>query len=364
MIRLFGMALRREQLLPRLGHLSQLAGFQPAELSEGQSRGVRVLHVWNGSGLEFTVVVDRGLDISHCRFCGIPLSWRAPVGEAHPHRFDPRGLGWLRTFYGGLVVTCGLTQAGAPCVDEGEDLGLHGWFSHLPAEEVRWDSYWEGEELYLRVSGKVREWRMFGPNLLLERTILTRLGDPWIRIEDRVSNEGTKRTPIMLLYHVNLGWPIVDAGAEILCAFTDVRPRDEEAAKGRSHWFRILEPARAFREQVFYVDHPAGDDGYVDVALVNPRLRGDGLGLALCYRKADLPRFTLWKQLDEYEYVVGLEPANCWVEGRAKEKQRGAVEYLEPGEARSFGLELRVIDSEGIHRLREALRQRGRVSAE
>ncbi|MDZ7374639.1 MAG: aldose 1-epimerase family protein, partial [candidate division KSB1 bacterium] len=344
MISLFGLQLPREELIRRLGDLSQLAGFQQAELTDGQARGVRVIHVWNGSGLEFTVVVDRGMDISHCRYCGVPLAWRSPIGEAHPHAYDPRALGWLKTFYGGLVVTCGLTQAGAPCVDNGEELGLHGRYSHLPAEGLRCETAWEGDDLLIRISGTIREWIMFGPHLTLRRTILTRLGSPWIRLEDIVTNEGTKPSPLMLLYHVNPGWPLVEAGAELVGAVASVRPRDEEAAKGQAYWDRIHEPRAAFREQVFYIDHLADPQGRVEVALVNPSLRRRGLALVLRYPKNELPRFSFWKQLDEKEYVVGLEPATCWVEGRARELARGAVETLAPGESRSFHLEIGVLE--------------------
>ncbi len=359
MAKLFGREIRREELERYVGDLSQVAGFQPVELDDGPGRGVRAINVWNGSGLEFTVVPDRGMDISQCRYRGVPLAWCSPVGEAHPHAYDPAGLGWLKTFYGGLVVTCGLTQVGAPSSDEGEELGLHGRFSHLPAQEVRWDWDWQGEELYLRVRGKVREWRMFGPNLVLSRTISTHLGDAWIRIEDRVVNQGTKTSPLMLLYHVNLGWPVVAPGAEVLSSCSQVRPRDPEAAKGEAHWNRIHEPVRAFREQVFYLEHRPDADGYVDVALVNREFPGGQLGVALRFPKQELPKFTLWKQLDEKEYVVGLEPANCWVEGRAKERQRRALEFIEPGQERRFSLEIRVITGDAIDGLQRALQARG-----
>jgi len=44
-------------------------------------------------------------------------------------------------------------------------------------------------------------------------------------------------------------------------------------------------------------------------------------------------------------YVVGLEPANCGVEGRAKERERGTLQFLEPGEKRYYNLEIGVLTS-------------------
>jgi hypothetical protein len=50
-------------------------------------------------------------------------------------------------------------------------------------------------------------------------------------------------------------------------------------------------------------------------------------------------RFAGWKMNGAREYVVGLEPANCWVKGRAKERNRG-LQFLDPGEVRSYHLEI------------------------
>jgi hypothetical protein len=42
-------------------------------------------------------------------------------------------------------------------------------------------------------------------------------------------------------------------------------------------------------------------------------------------------------------YVVGLEPANCWVEGRAADRQRGVLRHLGPGESACPVLEIGVL---------------------
>ena len=39
-------------------------------------------------------------------------------------------------------------------------------------------------------------------------------------------------------------------------------------------------------------------------------------------------------------YVVGLEPANCHVEGRAVERERGTLQIMQPGEVRRYHLEI------------------------
>ena len=146
MAQLFGRQWSRAELLAHVGDLSQLAGVRLGEWSEGTERGVRTADVRTGSGFEFTVLLDRGMDIGPALYRGLPLGWISPAGFSHPAYYDPVGLGWLRTFGGGLLTGCGLTYLGAPGVDEGEALGLHGRLSHLPARHVRVGEDWQGDE--------------------------------------------------------------------------------------------------------------------------------------------------------------------------------------------------------------------------
>jgi hypothetical protein len=50
--------------------------------------------------------------------------------------------------------------------------------------------------------------------------------------------------------------------------------------------------------------------------------------------------------LGQGEYVVGLEPGNCLVLGRAEERKSGRLQFLEPGEIREYHLELGVLEGE------------------
>src|SRR5439155_12100220 len=153
---------------------SQIAGVRLIELADGKERGSRAAEIKTGSGLSFTVLIDRGLDVSTAEFNGKALAWRSMTGDAHPAFFEPEGLGWLRTFFGGLLVTCGLNWMGAPCHDEEagpkrlgpRDLGLHGRISHTPAAAVYADAAWEGNEYRIWIRGRMRESLVFGEDLL------------------------------------------------------------------------------------------------------------------------------------------------------------------------------------------------------
>jgi hypothetical protein len=281
------------------------------------------------------------MDISGAEYRGIPLAYRSPHGDVHPSDHDTVGRGWVSSWPGGLMTGCGMTTAGAGSVDAGETLGLHGFLSHIPASDVDVEESWSGEECLFRISGTVREQHADGTFLTLRRSIETRLGSASLAIVDEVVNNGSGRAPLMLLYHINLGWPLLDEGAFLAVRSRGTTPRDADAAAGLTQARRYTLPVAGFREQVFYHDLEEDADGFSSAALVNPRL---ALGVTVRFRRRELPRFTEWKMMAQGTYVVGLEPANCGVEGRAHERSRGTLHFLNPGERRSFRVEIGVLD--------------------
>src|SRR5262249_41794059 len=145
--------------------------------------------------------------------------WRSSTGEAHPAYADSEsegGRGWLRSFYGGLLVTCGLTYAGAGGEDQGRFYGIHGRISNLPATNVQWDGYWEGDDYFLTLRGKVRETTVFGANLLLTRSLTVKLGERRFFLRDTVENQGAQRAEHMILYHINIGFPALADTARLI----------------------------------------------------------------------------------------------------------------------------------------------------
>lgn len=340
---LFGKHYSKEDLLKRVGDISQIAGVRLVELADGFERGVRAAEFRTGSGLDFTVLIDRGLDISTAAFKGQPLAWRSAVTDKHPAYFDDKGFGWLRSFYGGLVVTCGMTYAGAPCEDNGVQLGLHGRISNTPAENVYADGKWLEDGSYeMWVQGRMREAVVFGENIQMQRRISAVLGEKRLRIHDKVTNLGYHSTEHMHLYHINAGFPVVDASTRLVAPIRSYLPRDDEARIGHELYAQMSEPVHGFKEKVYYIDLGEDQDGCTTAALINPSLDG-GFGFYVKFSKRELPRFIEWKNVDERDYVVGMEPANCWVTGRADERKRGTLQFLEPGESREYHVEIGVI---------------------
>lgn len=346
MARLYGKEYTRQDLARRMGLMEQAAGIRQVELADGWGRGVRAALLRTGSGLSATILTDRGLDIYDADYKGAALAWVSPTGPKHPAYFEEPGFGWLRSFYGGLCVTCGLSNAGAPGVDQGMPLGLHGRYSHTPAANVHAGSEWQGDEYIVFIEGDMREARVFNENLLLHRRIEFKAGGNVISIFDTVSNEGFQTVPHMQLYHINLGFPVVDEGARLVADSQTVTPRDDVAKPGLKEHAQLSAPVPGYQEQVFYHEIKADRDGYARAAITNPGLcGGKGLTVYTRYRQRELPYFIEWKMVGEDVYCVGLEPANCLVEGRAKERARGALQFLAPGERRSYHVEIGVEES-------------------
>jgi hypothetical protein len=177
---------------------------------------------------------------------------------------------------------------------------------------------------------------------VLRRRISTRLGSRKIRIEDVVTNEGFAPQPHMILYHFNLGFPLVSEDARLHLEAEQTVPRDADAEVGLADWRSFQSPTAGYREQVFRHVPVADDEGKARVELENPSL---GLGLQWCYDRASLPHLFQWKMMGEGTYVLGLEPGNSsGIQGRAAARESGDLPHLAPGESRSYALEVEVIE--------------------
>lgn len=314
-----------------MGRIDQIASIRRLTYEDGKGRGMRVLDFNNGSGLSFSVLPDRGMDIGQASYKGIGLAWLSCNGDAAPQFYNEDGIEWLRTWGGGLLTGCGLANVGAPNERDGERHGLHGRISHTPAEEVNTAAAWseDGSAYTLCASGRIRHSRVFGDKLVCTRHISTALGENSITVRDTVENQGFAPVPFMLLYHINLGWPLIDDGVTLEAPEHQITPQTDHAAAHLADWDKATAPVPGFAEQVFYHDLPADERGLAAMRVVNNRL---GLQLEVSYRVAELPYLIQWKMMGQGEYVMGLEPANCYPEGQSRMAERGMLRQLEAGE--------------------------------
>ena len=261
---------------------------------------------------------------------GIPVAWISGTGFAPQAAYEPAGTGWLGTFGGGLLATCGLRSSGAPSTDQGEDFGLHGRIGTTPAAVSRVERAADA----ILVEGTVLEGTVFGERLELRRRIETPLGGTSIRIVDRVRNTGRVVTPLMALYHLNFGWPLVDEGTEVIVPFTDAVPRDPDSAARLDSFALLGAPEHGVVERVIRY----GFDGAAPTAsIVNARL-----GLACDIRASNtLPHLFEWSWSSAGAYALGIEPAtSSAIGGRADARAAGDLAELAPGEERKLVVEL------------------------
>jgi hypothetical protein len=318
-----------------VGNWQQVGGIETSVLDNGPGRGVRIAWVNTGAGLRYKVAVDRGLDIADAEFRGESLTWHSLTGITAPRPAYNRGLEWLRGFCGGLVVSCGPLNTGAPFSEDGVEYGLHGTHSNTAAVVESIINPDPSRGLYeMSITGVVRTARVFGPNVELRRTISSTLGEPVIRIADMFTNRGNQPVEHEWLLHINFGYPLLEPGASTYCYKGKLTPRPDSV-----EWFTKrkdfraapppLDEHRGTGEVFTYIDPPADAKGMVTAGVVN---RKRGLGLRVEFPKADYPRLGNWQHWGPGEYTGALEPMTGGVEGRPLDEERGWVIRLAPGE--------------------------------
>ncbi len=369
MVELFGKRHSRIDISARAGSFSQFAGVRLMTLGDGVERGIRMLEFRTGTGLRFTVLVDRALDIADCDYNGLPIGWHSPSGFRHPglHEYEGEGgLAWLRSF-SGLMVTCGLDHilfmADAPTTDyayaprENAKHSIHGRVSTIPARLTGYGERWEGERCFLYAEGTIQQSAVFAENLQLIRRIEVEVGTNEIHLSDRVLNLGFYKTPHMFCYHINLSYPILDEGSRYLAPVKEViwAGHQGENYRRQNVGYRILgAPQNNFREQVWQHELASNESGETMVALVNDHLE---IGLEVVTRKEQFPCMYEWQNLQSGQYAFGIEPSTNHVTGNLAARERGEMIWLNNAEERRYDTVFRLLpDAEAIKACEQRIR--------
>ena len=319
---------------PYIGHDSQVYGIEEHRLVGGKGDGMRLLEINNGKGVELTVVLDRCADISRLRYKGVNLSYFSPCGYVAPAYYDAAGANWLKSFTAGYLTTCGLQAVGSPCTDEGEELPLHGSIANIPAEQV----YWLEEEGDLVVYATIRDEGIFAPKLRMSREIRVSLRSNEFSIQDTIENTGDTKQPFEILYHMNMGYPMLDEDSILEIPSAEVLPRDEHAAEDIGNWMHMMKPEAGYVERCYYHKFP---DRNGKAGIYQPKL---GKGLEITFDAEELDGFVEWKMMGVRDYVLGLECGNCYPDGRDVMRKTGMLKFLEPGEKKTYQVKVRMFE--------------------
>lgn len=313
--------MQKQQLCRLVGNTDQLFGAKRMILEEGPAGGSRLYQVKTAGGLCFTVNTDTGFDIGELSFKGHNISFLSKNGLHSPFNTLPFEDDFLNSFPGGMLYTCGLLSVGPPNRDGGKYHPLHGRFHSISAEQCSVNV----TEETITLSARIRETELFGHCLEVKRTICCPSFGSTITLKDEITNLTPEPVQFMLLYHLNFGYPFLSKDLTLhLPEDTKTTPRNEVSSKGLTDCCGFTEPVDDFLEEVFFHDLP---EETPTVVLKNPVLN---IGASVTASKDTLPVLAEWKCMRSGDYVLGIEPSNCYILGREEEKENGSIKTIKP----------------------------------
>lgn len=323
-------------MIEYIGNPLQLRGAEKYILQDGKGDGMHFLNIRNGLGLEVWLSLDRAGDVSRVNFKGDNFGYFASCGYVAPQYYDDKGAGFLKSFTAGFFTTCGLTSVGSPCVDEGEELPLHGTISHIPAVLNGIDE--NENELIVKLT--VTDSTIFGKKLVMSRIYNFSYLKNEFTVTDTVKNNGDTVSPYMIMYHCNMGYPLLSENAVINIPNNGITPRDNHAAQYIDTALLMEKPQPNYQERCYYYNVLENDD-IATVGIYNSDIKK---GLVMNYNKTALPYFVEWKMMGKTDYVLGLEPANCTPDGRDVLRKNGTLQFINPNEQKTTNVTFKFIE--------------------
>ncbi len=335
--------LSKEDMLKYTGCIPQVAGIQKFMYTDGMSRGIPAVSVKTGSGLAFTVLEGRNMDLYNFEYKGINFAFYYKNGLVSPERVSFADGEFLGQGSGGMMYTSGLLNSGPPNTDDGMYYPLHGRIYAMGAENTSAIAeYDENGEYVIELKGKSREARLFAHNLTLSRSIKTKLNSKTIEITDYVENETCRDTLYSVLYHINLGYPFLDDGCEIVIpGSSSTSARTEASKEYYDERFKITAPIDNFTEHLYFHELPKDKDGLCHSLVINPGLK---LALKISYAKSTLPYLAQWKSMGSGDYALGIMPSTTVLRGRNEEKAAGAMSTVKAFSKEKLTVSITVLD--------------------
>lgn len=330
-----GKSYTKKQLTEYAGNINQLAFVRRSTISEGNGDGVRVVDI-NNSVLDMTLLESRALDMMSLRYKGIPLNFLAKPGAVSVALADPIGSNFLRSTTAGMFYTCGLTNVGSAYGDD----YFHGRIRFCPADKLSTIEKWQDDDYLLGISGEVRQNGVLCENLVLRRSITTKLGSKTLVVDDTVENDCFQSSPLMFMYHMTCGFPLIDENAKLYVP-SDIVNKDSISEEVLKEQDSATPPSVGSFDGSFTHKVKCDNEGYTYAGIYN---HGLCLGFYLKFKNDNLPYLLQWKNLQATDYTMGFMPSNCLGGGRQHEIDNGNLKEIGANESVSFGFELTVID--------------------
>lgn len=303
-----------------IGNPKQLNEVRLIQFLEGKASGMKAYEVCTESGLQMTILLDRGMDISTLKIKGTNIGFMSSTGLVNSTYFvEDKDKGFMNNFTVGFLTTGGLSYMGSSSMNH----GLHGVISNTPAENFGYKILKD----QIVISGDIHDARMFGQNLCLHRKIKISTLEPKFEIEDRIKNLSDVRSPYMVLYHNNYGYPFFDEKALLKM---DTKKTTDRNGNNCKLVTSFVAPSANKPEKVYF--NKLNNSKYI---LKSPKTN---LQINVSISLDTLPIVNQWILERKRNYVLGIEPATNNVNGYAEAKKDGNLKYLEPDEEVSFDL--------------------------
>lgn len=296
----------------KISNFTQVASLRRYTLTEGLGKGLNVIDCDNGK-LRFLVNEDKACDIMQLYHEGTNVSFVSKNG------FTKREIPFLNRFEGGMLYTCGLDSVGGR-----EGYELHGTLHNTPADIVRAECSEDG----IVIEAILRDTALFGKNLVLRRKIYSAIGGECVTVEDTLINEGFRDEKYCLLYHINVGYPMLDAGAKLLAEVETAAPRNDWARQNEESMLGMTLPEDNGDECCYFLKLKRPE-----VSLINSKLNKR---FTLTYSGETLPHFVEWKSMVSGDYALGLEPCTTELDDRF------AYKTIKPLEKIAFSINVTV----------------------
>ena len=297
----------------KINNLCQIAYLKRYTLTDGTENGLKVIEIFNGK-LRFCLNESKALDIMQLWHGNDNISFISKNG------FTAREITFLKRFEGGLLYTCGLDNIGAQV----EGVEQHGNFHNTPAKILKAVC----TEKEIEVVGEIHLSSLFGVNLTVIRTIKTEIGSETFTLNDELKNNAYAPAEYCVLYHVNLGYPMLDEGAKIDMDGVGIGLGDF-AKKRADDRFVFTGNVDNEDERCYSIR-----DNTPIIKVTNEKI---GKKFTLEYSKDTLPCLTQWSSAASGDYALGLEPCSAELD-----KQTFTKRVINAGETKYFDLKISV----------------------
>ncbi len=292
----------------RISNFEQVASLRRYTITDGRGKDLEVIDCDTGK-LRFLLNVTKALDVMQMYHKGENVSFLSK------NAFSARETDFISRFEGGMLYTCGLDSVGGR-----DGYPLHGTFHNMNAEVTRA----ECSEAGITVEATIRSTALFGRNLVMYRRVSADILGESLKIEDRLVNRGFGNEDYCLLYHINIGYPMLNEGALIEANVSENYPRTPWSETNKATFLQMESPVPLKEETCYFLKLAEPK-----VSLKNEK---NGKRFSLAYSADTLPCFIEWKSMASSDYALGFEPATTYLDDKF------AYKTLAPEEEVTFSL--------------------------